>query len=422
MTSRPTTADRGRCARARERAVDFLLRCDLPSRRTADGFPLGIQATLATGRGPLDALDVSRIEAKLGFPLEPELFSNMLFAACLGGDPNAGLKALCDLALSTFRELHADGLYHFFRSLKFACDIDCTAVAAKARLVCGDIDLATAAGRSELAVINDAILRSAAVCDVLAEKNLTHGKHNGALRRHVFKVYPDDHRVQAEGLDRGLKINPVVASNALYPVLTEIERGLRQHDELVELVEYVEGAARPRVDRATVASIVAENVAYVAGHLASGEWREGCRYYASPDVFLFSLSENLRAFPDIFAPFDAIAGMRRAIDERRRTTAGGDVATDPTTSLNTALRALAALNVGAFAAPEIEHLLARQDPSGGFTDPDSMFCFGESAQVPVHFRSSLVTTAFAIRALGADGLTQRDRASSESRPRLDTET
>ncbi len=242
-TSEETSSRSLRRAAARARAIAFLKDQNLSTRRTADGVPVGIQATIATGQRPvtetgerkrpsdlasgehsidalvppegldlytlLDAMVahpdtdpntifgsdpmragfleiISLVEKKLGFPLEPELFSNMLVGASLGGDTNPDVRSLCHFLLSTFRDLQADGLYHFFVSMQFACDVDCTAMAARARLATGDVDLTTRDGAFELRRITDAILRSASVCDVESWANLTHGKENGSLPGSTF--------------------------------------------------------------------------------------------------------------------------------------------------------------------------------------------------------------------------------------------
>ena len=422
-------SDSGRDADARTKAIDFIVNRELATRRSADGALVGIQAILARADEPevvldldlfLDAMVVdpeahdsafssdparegwraiaNMASEKLGFPLEPELFSNMLFVAHLGRDPDPRIRELCLNLLSTFRDRHVGGLYHFFASLKFACDVDCTAMAARARLASGDIDPATSMGAKELRTITSAILRSAAVRDVESDANMTHGKSNGALSKNVFKVYLDDHLAQPPGCDRGLKINPVVVSNALGPVLLEIKLGLRRLDEVVDLLEYVEGVAEPRTGRATVLEIVAANIAYANAFLFSGEWRDGCRYYPSPDAFLCSYSENLRDYPELFGAFDAVSALREAI-EIRRNDAFVDRATDPSSSLNVALRSIAAANANIDASLELDMLAARQDGSGAWSDIDCLYAFGGNTAIPVHFRSPVLTTAFAIRAL-----------------------
>jgi hypothetical protein len=423
-----------RYVRSRERALAFILSRGIADKQTADGVPIGIQATLATGGGPFDGLELdtlldamvasdrpnpaevfaddpmrdswrailSMMEEKLGFPLEPELFSNMLFAAHLGRDERSDVAALANHLVSTFRDREADGLHHFFASMRFACDVDCTAMAARARLATGDVDPSTPEGAAALGRITGAILRSAAVRDVPAEQNLTHGKVNGPLRRHVFKVYLDDHAVQGPECDRGLKNNPVVVANALFPVLFELKCGLRDAGEEIRLKEFVVGSDAPRTGVARVADIVSANVRYASGYLFSGDWRRGCRYYPSPDAFLCFYAENVREFPELFAAFQAARAVREAIEERRRAERS-EPATDPEASLNTAFRAIAATSVGMDPSPELDRLVERQTDSGAWTDPDCFYSFGSSTAIPIHFRSNVLTTGFAARALAMDG-------------------
>jgi hypothetical protein len=396
--------------RATARAVAFFEGQRLGERRARDGLLVGIQAELATAPG--QALDLYAIadgdaaalghplavmvRKKLGFTLEAELFSNMLFTATLGASGLESVRALAPPLLATFRDSDADGLYHFFASLAFACDLDCTGVAGRARLVTGDLEPGTPAGAAALRRITQRVLRSAAVEDVSSLENQSYGKANGPLERLVFKVYPDDHDVQGPECDRGLKNNPVVVANALYPVLLELSLGLRAPDELVALKEYVEGEAEPRTGSASVAEIVAANVAYALRHLASFAFLQGCRYYASPDAFLCFFSESVRAYPALFEPLRTRRWLAHALAARRRVQSA-EVPFDPHTSLNTAFRAVAADNAGLPGDDERARLLAQQGADGAWSDFDSLYTFGTSAQV--HFRSRLVTTAFALRAL-----------------------
>jgi hypothetical protein len=374
----------------------------------------GIQANIAAGPLPHEQLDLQKLfasgvgagetkhplaqwaEKKLGFPLEPELFSNMLFVATLGACGDARLEALGQRLLTTFRDTDADGLYHFFRSLKFACDLDCTGVAARACLVTGDLKLEEPAGVARLKRTANRIYRSAATRDVSAAKNESYGKQNGALYRHVFKVYPDDHDVQGAECDRGLKNNPVVVVNAIYPVLLELKLGQRSLSDRVALCEYMEGEPEPRRGEASVAELLIANVRYVAWHLMSGEYRDGCRYYASPDTFLCFFSELIRDFPELFESLGVSRRLAKAIEERRKVESQ-DVALNPLTSLNTALRAVAAANVGVDRSFELDLLLRCQGDDGAWNELDSLYTFGTARQI--HFRSPLLTTAFALRAL-----------------------
>lgn len=394
--------------RAVERALSFLEAQRLPDRKTADGRAIGIQATILLGALSSEGIELGSIfdgseselarmlEARFGFALEPEHFSNMLFVATLGASRLDPLRRLSTALLDTFKHANVDGLYHFFASLRFACDLDCTGVAARARLVSGDIDPSTATGAAELRCITQRILKSAAVADVSAAENRSHGKDNGRLRKHVFKVYPDDHDVQGSECDRGLKNNPVVVANALYAVLFELRSGLRSADETIHLVEYVEGVDTPRRGEATVAEIVAANIGYLTAYLLSGDYWRGCRYYASPDAFLCFFSESLHEFPEMFAGAEARAGLRDAIAARRRVQSS-EPAFDSKTSLNAAFRVIAAENVAMDATVDRQLLVSAQSEDGAWRDLDAFYSLGTAREV--HFRSTLLTTAFALRAL-----------------------
>jgi hypothetical protein len=337
------------------------------------------------------------VHKRLGFPLEPELFSNMLFVAYVGvvGDPAIGRIARS--LLGTFVRSDARGLYHFFTSLRFACDIDCTAVAAKARLLYGELDPGTDEGAIKLRLINDRILRSAAAGDVSGESNASHGKDNGSLCRGVFKVYLDDHQVQGAELDRGLKNNPVVSCHALFPVLAELTWGRRSPDELIPLQEYVAGEEAPRTAEVSVAQILAANLAYVLRHLTSGDWRDGCRYYKSPDAFLCACSQLVGEFRELGELVGLDAALAEAITERRQS--AGEGIADPYGPLNLALRAIAAGNLGMDRSRELEELMALQDADGGWSSFAPLFCLGSDNAPRLYFGSTMQTTAFAVRAL-----------------------
>jgi hypothetical protein len=415
---------------ARERAIAFLAAQRLQERRAADGRVVGIQSTISTSADGENAMDLyavidgmvgdpeqasqvfaadplretwqaiaDQVQARLGFPLEPELFSNMLFVAYLGGMDDPEIRSLSRSLLSTFRNSDVRGLYHFFTSLRFACDIDCTAVAAKARLVMGDIDPHAPRGAATLRMINDRILRSAAVCSASDTENASHGKHNGELRRHVFKVYLDDHEVQGAEFDRGLKNNPVVSANALFPVLIELCRGERSLEEIISLKEYAAGATSPRTAQASVGEIVAANLGYVIGFLLSGDWRHGCRYYGSPDAFLCACSELVHHFEGLSETFGLDAALAAAIEERRASS--GEGIADPNNALNLALRAIAAANLGLDLTPELDPLVSLQDPDGGWSRFAPLYSFGSNHGPRIFFGSAIQTTAFAVRALGA---------------------
>lgn len=413
---------------ARERAIAFLVGRGIEERRAADGRHVGIQSTISTSAGGEHAIDLYKmvdgvvadsqrsaalaandatharwqriadeVQARLGFPLEPELFSNMLFVAYVGVVDHPEVRRIAESLLSTFVRSDVRGLYHFFTSLRFACDIDCTAVAAKGRLLIGELDPATKRGAAQLRTINDRILRSAAVSDVTGDSNASHGKDNGALCRRVFKVYLDDHEVQGAEFDRGLKNNPVVSSHALFPVLTELSCGLRSLDEIIPLKEYPYAATAPRTGEASVCKIVAANLSYVLGHLATGDWRAGCRYYRSPDAFLCACSQLAGEFVELSEILGLDVALQEAVSERRRSTDTGIA--DPHGALNLALRAIAAGNLRMDRTPELEELVATQDADGGWSRYAPLFCFGSNAAPRLYFGSAMQTTAFAVRAL-----------------------
>jgi hypothetical protein len=359
------------------------------------------QAERVFAKDPLRALwqkVAEEIQNRLGFPLEPELFSNMLAVAFLGKSQDPALAALNRQLLATFAHSDVRGLYHFFTSLRFACDVDCTGMAARARLLMGDIDPTTEVGKKELRQISQRILGSAAVANVSCQNNESHGKKNGKLRRLVFKVYLDDHELQGAALDRGLKNNPVVSINGLLPVLAEISWGLRSLDEVIPLKEYPAPEATPRTGEATVREIIAANLSYVVGYFLSGEFRSGCRYYESPDAFLCFFSDLLAHFPAIHELFDLREALWTAIEERRETTESGAV-DDPEAPLNLALRAIAAANVGVDPSHERALLMAAQDPDGGFSRYSPLFALGTKHGHSLYFGSNEQATAFALRAL-----------------------
>lgn len=398
----------------------WLHRARLPLRQSASGLKIGIQSSIATKPDGADAVDiadlsdayaastlpaeldhgaqtvsrewlqlVSAVERRLGFVLEPELFSNMLFCAHLGRVEDPHIAATARGLLQTFRKTDARGLYHFFVSMRFACDVDCTAVAARARLQLGDIDLDALPGVAELRRITGRILGSAAVGHVDPRSNQSHGKNNGELRRHVFKVYLDDHAVQGAELDRGLKNDAVVVLNALHPVLLELRSGLRSPSESVTLQEYAEGQAFARTSTADIADIVAANLAYATGHLLSGAWREGTRYYASPEAFLFGFSDLLAHFPEINEVFPLRDLLLDALDDRNNA---------DRSSLDLAFAALTRRRLGDDATAELTRLVDRQDDDGAWRDFSPLFQLGTAAP-RMYFGSTAQTTAFAVLAL-----------------------
>ncbi len=122
--------------------------------------------------------------------------------------------------------------------------------------------------------------------------------------------------------------------------------------------------------------------------------------------------EHSRLSGALWRIFAQTKALQDAVAERRKA-ARGDLTTDPTTSLNTAFRAIAARAVGLDPSEELDALATRQDEDGGYSDPDCLYCFGSSTSIPLYFRSNLVTTAFAVRALAEDAPTVAPRIAGD---------
>ena len=406
---------------ARRRAIDCLARQRLLEQRAADGHRIGIQASLSMSRDGSNSMDLAQvrtgmivdgepgevfaddpnaamwqaiiadIQERLGFPLEPEFFSNMLFVAYLGHLRDADVNTVAAGLLETYRDRHMFGLYNFFASMRFACDTDCTGVAMRGRLVLGDVDPRTDEGAAALRATTSRLLKSAAVTDVSAADNQTHGKDNGPLRKSVFKVYLDDHEVQGALFDRGLKQDAVVVCHALYSVLFEIAWGRRRLDEPIELLEYVAGSTEPRRGGDTVANIIAANVGFVRAKFASNAWRHGTRYYPAANALLCFASELAAAYPVLFEAAGVTELLRDALHRLRADD-------EPDTALGFSLRAIAAQNLGIKSTPELAGLIQLQHEDGTFARFGTLYAM-PSPERAVHFGSHPQTLAFATRAL-----------------------
>ena len=408
-------SDRNELLDARQRAVADLLARHLLDRRAADGRRIGLQSRVSFESDGGIALDLAAVadgltvdenptgvfaddpnrddllemvrgvERRLGFPIEPEFFSNMIFVAYLGHLPDPGLQSLARDLLEIYRKRSLFGLYGFFASMRFACDIDCTGVAMWSQLVRGKIDPRRDADATTLAATTARILKSAAVEDVVAAANQTRARSNCGLRRDVFKVYLDDHEVQGALLDRGLKQDAVTVCHALQPVLAEIAAGRRSLDEPIQLLEFDHGSPRRRLS--DVGSIVRANLAYIAEQLESA-WRDGTRYYPLPEALLCAASELCVAFPELADARGICVAVERALVEQRSVPAPSVLAL--------ALRAITADNLGLDTRTDIDAVLqAEQDGFGRFAPYYRM----PNAHRIVYFGSPEQTLAFAIRAL-----------------------
>jgi|GEM_PF-1578554 len=401
----------------RRRAVADLLARRVLDRRAADGQRLGLQSQVSLESDGTIALDLASIadgltvdedpkvtfaadpnrddllemvrgvERRLGFPIEPEFFSNMIFVAYLGHLADPELRSLAQGLLETYRRRSMFGLYGFFASMRFACDIDCTGVAMWSQLALGTLDPRRDSDAGTLAATTARILKSAAVQDVAAAANESKGRSNGALHRDVFKVYLDDHEIQGALLDRGLKQDAVTVCHALQPVLAEIAAGRRTLDEPIELLEFDSPHGSPRRRQSDVGSIVRANLAYVAEHLQS-RWRDGTRYYPLPEAVLCAASELCSAFPGLLGAHGVRSAVETALLEQRTVQAPNVLAL--------ALRAITADNLEIDATPDLEALLSCEGEGFGRFAP---YYRMPSAKRVVYFGSPDQTLAFVIRAL-----------------------
>jgi hypothetical protein len=157
---------------------------------------------------------------------------------------------------------------------------------------------------------------------------------------------------------------------------------------------------------------VATNLAYVIRHLSTGDWRDGCRYYRSPDAFLCVCSQLAGEFAELSEHLGLDVALREALDERRHAKDTGIA--DPHGALNLALRAIAAGNLRIDRTAELEELIALQDESGGWLRFAPLFSFGSNNAPRLYFGSSMQTTAFAVRALSPTS--RRVRCRGDARP------
>lgn len=415
----PHNLESRRYREALKKAIDCLLKHRLLERHTEDGLRVGVQANISTQEDGSNAHNLSHIQRvakassgeaanktgqtalwqkiladiqrRLGFSIEPEFFSNMLFASYLGHLPNHAIRDLAEGLCETYRDRALFGLYGFFATMRFAADIDCTGVAMRSRIVLGEVDPETESGAEILRATTSQILKSASVAQVSARENCNHGKENGALELNVFKVYLDNHEIQGALLDRGLKQDAAVVNHGLYAVLFEVAHGLRDLDEEIRLLEYVAGCDLPRQRCDTVGNIIKANINFLRAQFETGVWLSGTRYYSMPDALLCFTSELCTSFSDFFEAIEMTPLLQNSLAQLRAKS------NDPN-ALELSLRVISAQNLGLDSETELEGLLQLQDEAGGF----SQFCplyKMPTPKNPVYFGSAEQTLSFAIRAL-----------------------
>jgi hypothetical protein len=289
-----------------------------------------------------------RLGAELGFRMGEEGFSAMLalslLPACgagsLGRDVVRGLGRVAGMCREGRR------FRFFLDGGGFPPDTDCTAVAGLALRKHGLIT------PGELCLVGCELLGAAAPGD------------RGRVRPGVPMVYWPG-QPAAEGPAHGPAQDAVACANALCLLRAAQDLGMRDPS-----------------------GTIAATARYVAGHLGSGRYLAGTRYYPSPEAFLFAASRLCR-FPDLRAVL--AAGVRQAITGLET---GRDEQPAP---LSLALRICAAANAGLAAGQpqRLAMLAARQLPGGAW----SASAYYKLGRHRVYFGSAAITTLFAVRAL-----------------------
>jgi hypothetical protein len=311
---------------------------------------------------------LDKLGVDIGFDASSECFSSMLAAKLLPSRRRAAGLALCETVTPQFKEMHWQLRYRMFRTPGiFAADTDCSSVALAALYQSGELSgAALVRGALEL-------LKSAASESLSAAQNidLATGSSNGPLHAGVVMTYWED-GAEPGVKPRGKKHDPAVACNVLFALKLAAHEGL-----------------------ADPAGVIHHTLKYVERHLVSGEYRNGTRYYPSPDVFLCYVAQLCARFDDCRAELGP--ALLAALRDRNRCAPRPGRPDDPDTALNLAQRILAAnlIGVDLGQASQKERLIQLQDPSGAW-EPGPLFSLGKRA---VYFGSAALTAVFALAAL-----------------------
>lgn len=309
-----------------------------------------------------------KLGVDIGFDASSECFSSMLAAKLLPPGHRAASLALCEAITPHFKESHWQLRYRMFRTPGiFAADTDCSSVALAALYQSGDLSGADLCrGGLEL-------LESAASETLSAAQNIDPetGSSNGPLYEGVVMTYWED-GAEPGVKPRGRKHDPAVACNALFALKLAAREGLTDP-----------------------AGVIHQTMKYVERHLVSGEYRNGTRYYPSPDVFLCYVGQLCAHFDDCRARLGP--ALLAALRDRNRSASQPGRPDDPDTALNLAQRILAAnlLGVELGQAGQKARLIHMQEPSGAW-GPSPLFSLGKRA---VYFGSAALTTVFVLAAL-----------------------
>ncbi|MPY59755.1 hypothetical protein [Streptomyces spongiae] len=242
--------------------------------------------------------------------------------------------------------------YRFFPGASsFAADTDCTAIAA-----CGLYRHGVLTD-SQLVSVGHELLTAAAP-----------SVEEDGLRPGVVMVYWED-GAEVRATPRGRKHDAVAAANALHTL----------------------GLALPASPVPLARHVMSSTLSYIGGHLTSGRYLRGTRYYPSPAVFLHSVSRLVRDGSPAFATRLAAPLRRKLISY---------LAHAPPLRMNCldlALLVIAADNAGITDGQQDRRrrLAAAQRPDGSWP----ACAFFRMGRFPVYFGSTHLTTSFALRAL-----------------------
>ncbi|MFJ9406579.1 hypothetical protein [Streptomyces sp. NPDC101393] len=281
----------------------------------------------------------------IGFDPGAEGFSAMWALALLPPADQESHELIAILARQVERCRRGDRYRFFPSSTAFACDTDCTAVAAVALHRHGLLPRArlTAAAREVLHAGANGV-----------------GPHPG-----VVTVYWDDH-AEAQALPRKRRHDAVACANVLHLL------GLAQQDTHLEGLH------------------AAATLRYVGDHLTSGRYLLGSRYYPAPAAFLHAASR-------LCTGETAVASVLRAPLHDAVLQHLAVQPSPPTNALDLALLILAAENLGIAAGQrERRTLLAGAQRPDGSWPACPYFRMG---RFTLYFGSPHLTTLFALSAL-----------------------
>ena len=311
-----------------------------------------------------------RLDADPGFDLADEVFSAMVSLALLPAPASPAQRALANRLAAQIETCRWRGRYRFFADANgFPADTDCTAIAASALFEHGLLSATELDAR-----VRELLLAAAPAAGVTRQHSCG---DDGDLHPHAFMVYWEDGAEPATTA-RGRKQDAVACTNALYTVeLNGPQAGEK------------------------AATVIRETTGYLLGHLDSGRYLDGTRYYPSPEAFLYAVSRICAQFSRNASARVLAAPVRRALEEREANAPARAMAAEPGTSLAIAHRVLAAdnLNITAGQAQRRALLAKAQRPDGSWPACPHY----RMGRFPVYFGSPYLTTVFAHAALDPRG-------------------